>query len=337
MRVTFFSAKPFEREPFDAANRGRHELDYQEASLCEKTTPLAEGAEAICAFVNDDLSAPVLEALAARGVRLVVLRSAGFNHVDVQAAEHVGLTVGRVPAYSPHAVAEHTIALMLCLNRKLHRAYQRVREQNFALMGLLGFDMNGKTAGVIGTGEIGEVVCRILKGFGCRVLASDPNPNPRCEAMGVEYVELPELYRACDIITLHCPLTPHTHHLIDDDALSLMRDGVMLINTSRGAVIDTRAAIASLKSRRIGALGLDVYEEEGDLFFRDLSERIIDDDLFVRLMTFPNVLITSHQAFFTHEAVANIAETTMENVDVFAREGVVPEANSVTHRLVAKA
>jgi D-lactate dehydrogenase len=245
------------------------------------------------------------------------LRSAGFNHVDLIAARDLGLTVVRVPAYSPYAVAEHTAALILSLNRKIHRAYARVREGNFALEGLLGFDLNGRTAGIIGTGKIGTVMARIMSGFGCRLLAHDPFPNEACKELGVEYAALSDLYAASRIITLHCPLTPETHHLIDDNALKQMQNGVMLINTGRGALIDTQAVIAALKSGKIGSLGLDVYEEEADLFFEDLSGRVIQDDVFARLLTFPNVLITGHQGFFTQEAMARIAETTLGNLSDF--------------------
>lgn len=335
MRLTVFSAKDYEREPFERANESRgHELGFLEARLTEDTASLAGGADGVCVFVNDVLSEPVLRRLRDAGVGLVALRSAGFNHVDVAAAEKLELTVARVPEYSPFAVAEHTVALMLTLNRKLHRSYRRVHEQNFSLQGLLGFDMHGKTVGVIGTGSIGSVVCRILNGFGCRLLAFDPKPNPECEALGVEYVELERLYSEADIVTLHCPLTPRTHHLIDRAALTAMKPGVMVVNTSRGAVIDTKAAIDALKSRHLGSLGVDVYEEEGDLFFQDLSDAVIDDDVFVRLMTFPNVVITAHQAFFTREALHNIAEITLQNATAYETHGI-DERCLVTRRLLA--
>ena len=334
MRVTVFSAKDFERDPLERANAETgHELVFVEASLTEQTARVAEGSQGACLFVNDDGSASSLERLRDAGVRLLALRSAGFNHVDLDAAERLGMTVLRVPAYSPHAVAEHTVALMLACNRKIHRAYQRVREQNFELHGLMGFDMQGKTVGVIGTGEIGAVVCRILLGFGCRVVAYDIEPDEECRKIGVEYVSLEDLLEQSRVITLHCPLNPQTKHLIDADAIDRMQDGTMLINTSRGGVVDTRALIDALKSRRLGALGLDVYEEEGDLFFRDLSDEIIGDDLFARLTTFPNVLITAHQAFFTREALDGIAQTTIENITGFEK-GVPPEANQVTSELV---
>jgi len=322
MHVTVFSTKPYDRRFLDAANlTSGHRLSFLEARLSAATSGLANGAGAVCAFVNDEVNADVLANLASMGVRLVALRAAGFNNVDLEAARREGITVARVPAYSPHAVAEHTIALILSLNRKTHRAYNRVREGNFALDGLLGFDLAGKTAGVVGTGKIGEVVCRILTGFGCTVLAHDPQPNAACEQMGVRYVPLDEVLSRSDIVSLHCPLTPATHHLIDAQALERVKRGVMLINTSRGAVIDTRAVLRGLKDGTIGHLGLDVYEEEADLFFEDLSQRFIDDDVFARLLTFPNVLITGHQAFFTEEALGNIAETTIDNITSFERTG----------------
>jgi D-lactate dehydrogenase len=321
MRVAVFSAKRYDRTFLTRANDSGHRLDFLEARLSPETAPLAEGSDAVCPFVNDDLRAATIAQLAEAGVRLIALRSAGFNHVDLAAAEAAGLAVARVPAYSPHAVAEHTLALILALNRKTHRAYNRVREGNFSLDGLLGFDLHGKTVGVVGTGKIGAALARILLGFGCVVAASDPAPNEECRSMGVRYLDLPALLGASDIIALQCPLTPATHHLIDDAAVAAMKPGVMLINTSRGAVIDTPAVIRGLKGGRIGSLGLDVYEEEGDLFFEDLSSRIIPDDVFTRLLTFPNVLITGHQGFFTEEALTAIAETTMGNVTAFERDG----------------
>ncbi|MEV4479139.1 2-hydroxyacid dehydrogenase [Micromonospora coxensis] len=322
MRVAVFSTKPYDRDFLTAANAdGRHELALLEPRLSVETATLARGADAVCAFVNDDLGAPVLEQLAGAGVRVVALRSAGYNHVDVAAAAKLGLTVVRVPEYSPYAVAEHCVGLMLALNRKIHRAHNRVREHNFALTGLLGFDLHGKTIGVVGTGKIGVSVARIMVGFGCRVLASDPYPNPDALAAGVEYVPLETLLAQSHVVTLHCPLTPDTHHLIDADRIRQMRPGVMLINTSRGALVDTRAVIAGLKNGRIGHLGLDVYEEETDLFFEDLSDQMLRDDDFSRLSTFPNVLITGHQAFFTEEALHNIAATTIANLTTVERDG----------------
>jgi D-lactate dehydrogenase len=322
MRIAVFNSKDHDRAFLGPrAEAAGHEAVFLEPRLTSETARLAEGAEVVCAFVNDDASAPVLEILAETGVRLLALRSAGFNNVDLEAAARLGLSVGRVPAYSPHAVAEHAVAMMLTLNRKTHRAWARVREGNFELSGLMGFDMLGKTVGVIGTGAIGAVLARILQGFGCEVLASDPAPDADLAAAGVAYVPLAELFARSDVIALQCPLTPETHHLIDDDAVAAMKPGAMLINTSRGAVIDTRAVIRGLKSGRIGALGLDVYEEEGGLFFEDQSDRIIPDDVFARLLTFPNVLITGHQGFFTREALEGIAETTVANVTAFARTG----------------
>jgi D-lactate dehydrogenase len=337
MRLAVFSHREYER-PFLAAAASACGVDLLPlpAPLAPATAALARGCEAASIFVGDDASEASLRALADGGTRLLALRCAGFNHVDIAAAARLGITVARVPAYSPHSVAEHAVALMLALNRKLHRAYNRVREQDFSLDGLIGFDMHGKTAGIVGTGQIGEVACRILLGFGCRVLSHDPVPNPRCEAMGVRAVGLPELLRDSDIVSLHCPLTPSTRHMIGREALASMRPGAMLVNTSRGAVIDTRALIGALKQGRIGAVGLDVYEEEGDLFFRDLSETAIQDDVFVRLMTFPNVLITAHQAFLTREALAAIASTTVGNA-VAHRDGGVPAANVVDMRKIAAA
>jgi len=327
MRVAVFSTKPYDRRFLEEANQGRHALAFFEPHLAPETAPLAAGFAAVCAFVNDLLDEEVLRLLARGGTRLIALRCAGFNNVDLAAAAELGLRVARVPAYSPHAVAEHAVGLILALNRKIHRAYARVREGNFALEGLLGFDLDGKTAGVVGTGKIGAIVARILAGFGCRLLAFDPFPNPEVVARGARYVPLEELYAASDIITLHCPLTPGTHHLIDAGAVARMKPGVMLINTSRGGLVDTRAVIEGLKSGKIGFLGLDVYEEEADLFFEDLSGQVIQDDVFARLLTFPNVIITSHQAFFTEEALRNIASTTLANIADF--EGGRPLANEV--------
>jgi len=322
MRVAVFSTQPYDRQFLPVANAGgRHELVFLQPRLDASTVALAAGAQAVCAFVNDRLDAAALEGLHALGVRLVALRCAGFNNVDLAAAARLGMAVGRVPEYSPHAVAEHTAALLLTLNRKTHRAHARVREGNFALDGLLGFDLHGRTVGVVGTGKIGECFLRIMAGFGCRLLAHDPQPNPDCVALGVHYVGLPELLAQSDVVSLHCPLTPQTHHLIDAGALALMRRGAMLINTSRGAVIDTRAVIAALKSGALGSLAIDVYEEESDLFFRDLSGDMIHDDVFARLLTFPNVLVTGHQGFFTHEALSAIARTTVENLDAFEAGG----------------
>jgi D-lactate dehydrogenase len=320
VRIAVFSTKRYDRQALDAANeRHGHDLTYFEARLTPETAALAAGFEAVCPFVNDQLSADVIERLATDGLRLLALRSAGFNHVDLAAATRLGVTVTRVPAYSPHAVAELAAGLVLTLNRKLHRAYARVREGNFALDGLLGFDLHGRTVGVLGTGRIGAVFCRIMMGFGCRVLASDPYPSEELQDAGVVYTDTGEVFAEADIIALHMPLMPDTHHIINDAAVQRMKQGVMLINTSRGGLVDTRAVIDGLKRGRIGALGLDVYEEEADLFFEDLSDTVIQDDVFARLLTFPNVLITGHQGFFTGEALQNIAETTLGSVTAFER------------------
>ncbi|MCS7036079.1 MAG: 2-hydroxyacid dehydrogenase [Saprospiraceae bacterium] len=318
MKIAFFSTRSYDREYFDRANeQARHHLWYTEALLREETASLAQGYEAVCLFVNDRVTAAVAEKLAAAGVRLIALRCAGYNQVDLAATDRHGLTVVRVPAYSPHAVAEHTVALILALNRKTHRAYNRVREGNFALENLMGFDLYGKTVGVVGTGKIGKVFAQIMMGFGCRVLGYDPFPDAELTAAGVDYVSLEDLLKRSDIVSLHCPLTETTYRLINADNLHLMRRGAMLINTGRGALIDTQAVVQALKSGHLGYLGLDVYEQEEGLFFYDFSHEIIQDDLIARLMTFPNVLITSHQAFFTHEAMTEIAHTTLQNVTAF--------------------
>jgi D-lactate dehydrogenase len=317
MKIAVFSTKPYDREVLRSANASRHELHFFELHLSEQTAGLAAGFQAVCVFVNDNVDARVVDKLDSLGVRLIALRCAGYNNVDLKAAAKRGLTVVRVPGYSPYAVAEHAVGLMLALNRKLHRAYNRVREGNFALDGLLGFDVHGKTAGIIGTGKIGTVVAKILIGFGCEVLAFDPVPNERCRCFGVHYVEMDELFARSDIITLHCPLTPENKHMIDARAIQKMKTGVMLINTSRGALIETAAVIEALKSGKIGYLGLDVYEEEEQIFFEDRSGLILSDDVFARLLTFPNVIITGHQAFFTREALENIAATTIDNITKF--------------------
>ena len=336
MKVAVFSTKRHDRETLGAANSAAakpHELSFIEAHLDASTAALAAGAHAICPFVNDRVDRAALAALREQGVKLVALRGAGFNNVDLNAAGDLGIRVARVPAYSPWAVAEHAVALILALNRKTHRAYARVREGNFALEGLLGFDLHGRTVGLIGVGRIGLVMARIMSGFGCRILAHDPVPNAGIEALGGAHCPLDELLSSSDIISLHCPLTPDTHHLIDAAAVGRMKRGVMLINTSRGAVIDTRAMIDGLKSGKIGYLGLDVYEEEGDLFFEDLSDQPIQDDVFARLLTFPNVLITGHQAFFTAEALKAIADTTIANLTAFEETGApLHEVTADRHR-----
>jgi D-lactate dehydrogenase len=315
MDVFMFSAKRYDRDSFDATNDGRHRLTFLDVRLDVATAELAAPGSAVCAFVNDDLSRPVLQALAARDVRTVALRCAGFNHVDLDAAAACGVTVVRVPAYSPNAVAEHTLALILALNRHIPRAYNRVRDANFALDGLLGFDLAGKTAGVIGTGKIGALVARLLWHLRCNVVAADPYPDAGLEQLGVRYAAIAEVVASADVLSLNCPLTAETHHLIDADAIATMKRGAMLVNTGRGALIDTAAVVDGLKSGQIGSLALDVYEEEGSLFFEDRSNQILADDVFARLLVFPNVLVTAHQAFFTREALGAIAATTLANLD----------------------
>ena len=321
MKVSIFSTKSYDRQFFTAANaQYQHELTFLEPRLDRQTALLAKDAIAVCVFVNDEVDQATIEVLANLNVRLLALRSAGYNHVDVQAAKNLGIKLVRVPAYSPYAVAEHTVGLILTLNRKLHRAYNRVREGNFSLEGLLGFDLHDRTIGIIGTGRIGSIFAKIMTGFGCKVLAYDLYHNPECEAIAVEYVDLPQLLSQSDIISLHCPLTPETHHLINEEAIAQMKPHAMLINTSRGALIDTDAVITALKSSQIGALGLDVYEQESKLFFEDHSDRILQDDTFARLMTFPNVMITGHQAFFTEDAMRAIAEVTLANITQIEQE-----------------
>lgn len=322
MRIAVFSAKPYDRQYLEAANQSLgHELTFFEPKLNKSTVPLAQGFPCICVFVNDQVDAHVLLQLQQGGTELVALRSAGFNHVDLKVAHQLGMTVVRVPAYSPYAVAEHTIALLMALNRKTHRAYNRVREGNFSLDGLLGFDLHGMKVGIIGTGNIGEAMARILHGFGCELLGYDIAPNPACEELGMRYTSLDELFRTVDILTIHCPLTPDTYHLINAESLAKMKRGVTILNTSRGAIIDAQAVLVALKSGQVGNLGLDVYEEEADLFFEDLSDKIIQDDVFARLLTLPNVVITGHQGFFTAKALANIAQTTLQNVTDYEENG----------------
>jgi D-lactate dehydrogenase len=319
MRVAVFSTKPYDERFFTKAAEGTgHELSFFETRLDRSTAPLADGYEAVCAFVNDDLGAATLLRLAKHEPKLIALRSAGFNHVDLDAAKSLGLTVVRVPAYSPRSVAEHTVALMLALDRKIHRAHARVREGNLSLDGLLGFDLGSRTVGLVGTGKIGVAVAKILTGFGCHLIGYDVHENPDATDLGLEYMDLRKLWERADVISLHAPLTPETHHVVDSYAIANMKTGVMLINTSRGALIDTAAAIEGLKTGKIGYLGLDVYEEEGDLFFEDRSDTVIQDDRFSRLLTFPNVLITGHQAFFTVEALRAIAHDTIANITAFA-------------------
>jgi D-lactate dehydrogenase len=320
MKVAVYSTKSWDREFLDAANDGRHELHYLECRLTVATAALAKGFSGVCLFANDQANATTIMAFDHMGIQLIALRAAGFNNVDLKAAAAHGISVARVPAYSPHAVAEHTFALILALVRKIPRAYNRVREGNFSLEGLLGFDLFGKTIGIVGTGNIGSVVAHIAHGFGMTVLGADPMPNASC-ADFVEYVPFADMLGRTDVLSLHCPLNDTTRHLVDEKALARMKSRALLINTSRGAVIDTQAVIRALKRRHLGGLGIDVYEEEDALFFEDHSEQPIMDDQFVRLLTFPNVLITGHQGFFTVEALRNIAETTVANLDSFQATG----------------
>ena len=335
MRVAVFNTKAYDRRFLTDANATfGHDLHFLEPRLDATTAQLAASCEAVCVFVNDQVDAAVLRLLAAGGTRLVALRCAGFNNVDLAAAERLAISVVRVPAYSPHAVAEFTIGLLLAVDRKIPKAWARVRDNNFALDGLIGRNLHGRTVGVVGTGKIGALVARSLKlGFGCEVLASDLTPDPALETIGVRYVERTVLLAEAEIVTLHCPLTPDTRHLIDSTAIAGARDGLIIVNTSRGALIDTRALIEGLKQRKIGAVALDVYEQEADLFFEDLSSEIVSDDLFQRLLTFPNVLVTGHQAFLTEEALAAIAQTTLASItDAEAGREL---ANRVDNRLVA--
>jgi D-lactate dehydrogenase len=320
MKIAFFSMHEFEKPYLTEANKlYNYQFEYFDLSLSLESVELAKNFSVISCFVTDKLNAEVLQILANNGTKLIALRSAGFNHVDLPAAKKLGLIVVRVPAYSPYAVAEFTVGLILTLNRKIHRAYMRVREHNFSLNGLLGFDLHGCTVGIIGTGKIGSIFAKIMSGFDCKILANDPVPSQSCIDLGVTYVSPKELYKNSDIISLHCPLNNQTHHLIDTQTLKQMKTGVMLINTGRGGLIDTKAVIQGLKEKTIGYLGIDVYEEEENLFFQNLSEVIIQDDLFTRLQTFPNVVITGHQAFFTKEALKNIEETTLNNINFFEK------------------
>ncbi len=318
MKIAFFDSHSFEKSVFQKENeKALHEIVFFEPRLTDQTANLAEGYECICAFVNDSLDLKTIEILAANGTKLIALRSAGFNHVDLEAAHRSKVKVVRVPEYSPYAVAEHAVALIMTLNRKIHRAYNRVREGNFSLNGLVGFDLHQKKIGIIGTGKIGTVLAQIMTGFGCKILAWDKVQNRELLKLGVTYVEFDELLAASDIISLHVPLSPETRHLINERALSITKKGVMLVNTGRGALIETRALIQALKSGHIGSAGLDVYEEEEGIFFQNLSDQILQDDQLARLLTFPNVLMTSHQAFLTNEALEQIAQTTLQNISDF--------------------
>lgn len=319
MKIAVFGTKAYDCKFLSTRVPVELDLTFIEARLDATTVALAGGHDAVCCFVHDDLGTNVIARLGDAGVRLVLLRCAGFNNVDLSACNELGIIVMRVPAYSPYAVAEHTVGLILSLNRGIHRAYNRVRDGNFSIDGLLGFDMHGRTVGIIGTGKIGGIVAQILSGFGCTIIAYDAFKSAECEALGVTYVELDELLAASDIVTLHCPLTPKTHHLIDEKALNQMKRGSMLVNTSRGEMVDSAALISAVKSGQLGWVGLDVYEEEGDVFFEDISNLVLQDDVLARLMTFPNVLITSHQGFFTREAMEHIAETTFANASSFTQ------------------
>jgi D-lactate dehydrogenase len=321
LQTVVFDTKPYDRESFErASSNGAIAWRFFDSRLSVETAPAARGAQAVCIFVNDRADRRCLEALHSLGVEHVALRCAGFNGVDLAAAKELGLSVTRVPAYSPYAVAEHAVALLLALNRKIPRASNRVRDLNFSLNGLAGFDLHGKTAGIFGTGKIGRVAAQILRGFGMKVLAFDPFPSPEWakDYGGVEYTDAKTLARECEVISLHAPLTPETHHIIRRETLDLMKPGTILINVSRGALIDTKALIQALKSGRLGGVGLDVYEEEEGVFFEDLSGQILHDDELARLLTFPNVLITAHQAFLTREALSEIARVTVANLVAFA-------------------
>lgn len=329
MKCCVFGTRSFDESSLNQANQsGRHELVFWKENLSPRSASLAAGFDAACLVVGDDGCEASLETLASAGVRGLVLRSAGFNHVDLRAAERLGLTVLRVPAYSPYSVAEHAVALLQSLNRKVHRAYNRVREHNFAIEGLLGQDLHGKTVGVVGVGQIGISFARIMKGFGCRLLALDPAPTQEAVELGIEFVDKERLFRESFVVSLHCPLVPATRHLVGTEELAQMQPGSILINTSRGAVIDHAALIACLKSGRLGGVGLDVYEEEEGVFFHDLSGQALEDDQLARLLSFPNVLVTSHQGFFTEQAVTAIAETTIANLDGLA-SGVWPKERQV--------
>jgi len=332
MKVAFFSTKSYDRQFFERLNETyQHKLTFFETQLNPNTAVLATGFPAVCMFVNDIADAATLDLLAANGTRLLALRSAGYNTVDLKRASELGIKVVRVPAYSPYSVAEHTVALVLTLNRKIYKAYNRVRDDNFSLEGLLGFDLNGCTVGVIGTGKIGMIFAQIMQGFGCSIIGYDAYPNDTFETIkDARYVELPELLTNSDIISLHCPLLPSTHHIINLNTVAQMKTGVMLINTSRGALIDTQAVIEGIKSGKIGYLGIDVYEQEEELFFQDLSDTVILDDAFQLLQSFPNVVITAHQAFFTRNALEAIATTTLSNLTEFEQEQ--PLQNEVVYQ-----
>ena len=320
MKIAVFSAKRYDREFLDAANAATgHQLKYFEAALDAESVGLAAGYEAVCIFVNDKCDADVLNELQRGGTGLVALRCTGFNNVDLKVAEALGMKVVRVTDYSPYSVAEHAVALLQAINRKIHRAYNRTRDSNFALDGLMGFDLHGKSVAVIGTGKIGRVFTKIMLGFGCNVIGYDKYPSPEFEALGAHYAVPGEIARDADIISLHCPLTPETYHIINADTIARAKRGALLINTSRGGLVDTEAVIEGLKSGQIGGFAADVYEQEADLFFRDLSSVVVTDDVLQRLISFPNVIVTGHQAFFTREAITTICETTLRSATQFAQ------------------
>lgn len=323
MKVAVFSTKSYDKEYLDKANvENKHELVYFESSLQSKSVRLAESCDAVCVFVNDVITTDVIESLSNLHVRLIVLRCTGFNNIDIAGASSNNIMILRIPAYSPTAVAEHAVALILTLDRKTHKAYNRVREGNFSIERLIGFELSGKTVGVVGTGMIGATFATIMKGFGCNVVAFDKSPNNELKETCVDYYSLEDVFKMSDIISLHCPLTPETHHLINKNSLNLMKKGVMLINTSRGKLIDTDAAIGALKDGHLAYLGIDVYEQEEKLFFKDLSEIVIHDDKISLLMSFPNVLVTAHQAYFTDNALTQIALTTIQNLTDFEKEAI---------------
>lgn len=318
MKIAVFSTKSYDQEYFENYSiDSQYTFSFFETALNKDTASLTNGFDAVCIFVNDSVDKNTIEILSKNGIRLIALRCAGFNNVDIEAAKINNIKVVRVPAYSPEAVAEHAVALILTLNRKTHKAYNRVREGNFSLKNLIGFNLYGKTIGVIGTGQIGATFCRIIKGFGCKIIAFDVSKSDELVQQGVEYLSLDEVFQESDILSLHCPLNASTKHIVNEKSIALMKDGVMIINTSRGALINTADVITGLTSKKIGYLGIDVYEQEEKLFFEDLSESIIEDDLILKLISFPNVLITSHQAYFTKEAMDEITTTTLQNIEAF--------------------
>lgn len=325
MKIAFFSSKNYDEISFNAVNNGEHEFEFFEEQLNSRNAFLAEGFDAVCVFVNDKVNSTAIAALDKLGIKTIAFRSAGYNNLNMKVAKELGMRVVRVPAYSPHAVAEHAVALILTLNRKIHKAYNRVRENNFSIENLAGFDLYGKTVGVIGTGLIGKAFCKIMLGFGCNVIAYDVQPNPELQKAGVHYTSLEEVLSQSDIVSLHCPLLPETQHLINKNTLAQMKKGAMLINTSRGGLLNTQDVIESLKAKHLGYLCIDVYEQEAGIFFNDLSETIIEDDTIARLITFPNVIITSHQGFFTKEALEQIAITTLNSLSAIEKNESLPE------------